>query len=204
MKKLKCKFCYETWYVEEETLDKLKVCPCCAGMIRQKINITEFDSLDKAIYGVITNAGMDILQNSKQLFGYLLDIAPELRKEIHIFSRICNEEYLTYIREIFEKEISEAELILCKLRRLFIDEEGLSESWADMLCTGIWGAVKYVKGIEVSDIMLAELEEIEIFFDEDTNREVSKDNKSNPINYSASRQKNKKAYSKTWKKRYRR
>ena len=73
-----------------------------------------------------------------------------------------------------------------------------------MICTGIWGAVKYVKGIDVLDIMLAELEEVEISFDKDTNREVSKDNNSNPLNYSASRQKNKKVYSKIWKKRYRR
>lgn len=164
MKKLKCKLCYETWYVEERNIDKLCVCPYCAEEIRKKNNITEFDSLDKAIYGVIVNTGIGIFENRKQLFGHLLDIAPGLRKEIHIFDKACNKECLTYVKEMFEKEVSEAEQILFKLRHIFIEEEGLSENWADMLSAGILGAVKYTEGIGISDVMLVEVENMEFPF----------------------------------------
>lgn len=178
MKKLRCKLCNATWYIEEEMFDKQNVCPCCAKELREKVDIVEFDSLDKAIYGVITKAGINILQNPRQLLGYLLDIAPELKKEIRIFSKAYNEEYLMYVRDVFEKEISEAELVLYKLRHIFIEEEGLSENWADMLCAGIWGAVKYTKGIGISTITFAEIEEIEFVSKEGNKKEISEKIKS--------------------------
>ncbi len=153
MKKLKCKVCLKEWYVENSEVESLNVCPFCEVSIREKIMITEFDSLDKAIYSAIINKGIEILQYPQQLSGYLMDIAPKLKKEIRILSKTLDKEYMIYLKEIFEKEKTDNEIIIKKLKHLFIENEGLSENWADMICEALLEAIMYAKGIGMSSIV---------------------------------------------------
>ena len=87
MKKLRCQMCAGTWIVEENDLEKQRVCPCCASSIQGKVEFETYDSLDKAIYGAVTKMGDGILQNLRQLSGFMMDTAPNLKKEIRIFSK---------------------------------------------------------------------------------------------------------------------
>ena len=53
MKKIRCQLCDSAWMVEEDDLNKQKVCPCCETSIQQEVEFDTYDSLDKVIYGAI-------------------------------------------------------------------------------------------------------------------------------------------------------
>lgn len=153
--------CAGTWIVEENDLEKQRVCPCCASSIQGKVEFETYDSLDKAIYGAITKMGDGVLQNLRQLSGFMMDTAPNLKKEIRIFSKTVTDEYITYIKTLFDQDVSEAETTIRKLRQLFVEEEGLSESWADMICEGLHGALLYNKGIGCTRLINVEIVDFE-------------------------------------------
>lgn len=152
--------------VEDTDPEKLRVCPYCAVSIYGEVGFSEYDSLSKAIYGAILNKGKDILQNPRQLSGFMMDTAPVLRKEIRIFSNVVNEHYASRIKSAFDQEAEEAEAEIARLRHCFVEEEGLADGWADVLCAGLRGAIRYTKGIgttglhhvEVSEVSLTEKE----------------------------------------------
>ncbi len=139
MKKLKCEVCSKEWYIENNKVDKLNGCPFCVASIQKKGAIKEVNSLEKAIYSAITHTGIEILENSRQLSSYLMDIAPKLKKEIRIFSKIFNEQYMLYLKDGLEQE--DAEIVIRKLKYLFVENEGLSENWADMVCESLLKAI---------------------------------------------------------------
>lgn len=49
MKKLKCNQCLEEWYIEEEQIKKLQVCPFCRNVLQHQVSFEEIDSLGKAV-----------------------------------------------------------------------------------------------------------------------------------------------------------
>ena len=163
MKKIRCQLCDGAWIVEKDDLEKQKVCPYCGNSVQGKVEFKAYDSLDKAIYGAVTKMGDGVLQNLRQLFGFMMDTAPNLKKEIRIFSKTVTDDYASYIRIIFNQDVEAAETTIRKLRQLFIEEEGLSESWADIICDGLHGALFYYKGIgcirlinvDVDDLILS-------------------------------------------------
>lgn len=162
MKKIRCQLCDGTWIVEKEDLEKQKVCPYCGASVQGKVEFETYDSLDKAIYGAITKMGEGVLQNPRQLSGFMLDTVPNLKKEIRIFSKTVTDDYVSYIRTIFNQNVAEAEMTTRKLKQLFIEEEGLSESWADMICAGLHGALLYYKGIGCTRLINVEVDDFEL------------------------------------------
>lgn len=160
MKKLKCQMCAGTWIVEENDLEKQRVCPCCASSIQGKVEFETYDSLDKAIYGAITKMGDGVLQNLRQLSGFMMDTAPNLKKEIRIFSKTITDDYVTSIRTLFDQDIDSAETTIRKLRQLFIEEEGLSEAWADMICEALYGAAMYYNGRGITQMINVTVEDV--------------------------------------------
>lgn len=88
-----------------------------------------------------------------------MDTAPSLKKEIRIFSRIMNDDYISYIKAAFEQEIEIAKSTIGKLHHLFVEEEGLSDSWAEMICSGLYGAIMYAKGIGTTRVVRAEVDD---------------------------------------------
>lgn len=145
MKRIRCESCAGIWMVEDVDLVKQKVCPYCKISIQGKVEFEKYDSLDKAIYGAIIKLGIDVVQNPRQMFGFMLDVAPTIKKEIRIFSKTVTDDYIGYIKEVFEQDIQMAEVILKKLKCLFIEEEGVSEFWADMIYQGLWGLFCIIK-----------------------------------------------------------
>lgn len=157
MKRIKCNSCAGIWMIENADLEKLTVCPYCGVSIRGELEFSEYDSLEKAIYGAISKMGKTVLLNPRQLSGFMLDTAPGLKKEIRIFSKAVNDDYVGYIRDAFEESVEAAEKTINKLHHLFVEEEGLSDNWADMLCSGLYGAILYSKGIGKTRIINVEI-----------------------------------------------
>ena len=53
MKRIKCDSCAGKWMIENADLEKLTVCPYCGASIQGEVEFSEYDTLDKAIYGAI-------------------------------------------------------------------------------------------------------------------------------------------------------
>ena len=157
MKRIKCDSCAGKWMIENADLEKLTVCPYCGVSIQGEVEFSEYDTLDKAIYAAISKLGKAVLLNPKQLSGFMMDMAPGLKKEIRIFSKTVNEDYVGHIKSAFEENVEAAEVTINKLHHLFVEEEGLSDNWADMLCAGLYGAILYTKGIGTTRIINAEI-----------------------------------------------
>lgn len=163
MKKICCQLCNNTWIVETEDLVKQQVCPYCRSPLQGKVKFDIYNSLDKAIYVAIANMGDGVFQNIRQLSGFLMDIAPNLKKEIRIFCKNVTDNYTSYIRILFNQELDVAEETLQKLRNLFIEEEGLSETWADLICDSLHGALLYYKGSKGTRLLNIHVEDFELY-----------------------------------------
>ena len=162
MKRIKCDSCAGKWMVENEDLEKLTVCPYCGVSIQGEVEFTDYDTLDKAIYGAIAKMGKTVLSNPRKLSGFMMDTAPGLKKEIRIFSKTVTEDYITHIKNAFDEDVDAVENTINKLHHLFVEEEGLSDNWADMLCTGLYGAILYSKGIGTTRICNVEISDYTI------------------------------------------
>lgn len=161
MKKLKCQSCSGVWVVEDNDLNRQKVCPYCTSSIQDKVEFEDYDSLDKAIYGAITNIGIGVIQNPHRLSGFMMDTAPALKKEIRIFTKTVTEKYTRYVKKAFDQDVGAAEAAIKNLRHLFIEEEGLSDAWADMICEGLHGAALYCRGIGCTKLVNVQIDDFQ-------------------------------------------
>lgn len=157
MKQFKCNSCNKIWFVDNEDEHSVMTCPFCGFIVRQTGVIKNINTLGKAIYTAISDRGLDILSTNGKISGYLLDIAPEMKKEIRIFSRVFDNNSLSLYRNAFEEDISSIDGIINQLKRLFIEEEGLSESWADLICENCQKAILYFRGEDLPEIISAEI-----------------------------------------------
>ena len=162
MKKITCHSCKKIWYVDDMELDFVTTCPFCSITIRKKSDIGAIDTLGKALYRAISDYGLDILTNDGKLSGYLPDIIPELKKEIRIFSRVFQHDYAVMYLSVFKKDLDEAFLIINRLKELFMDEDGLSETTANMFCESCKMAVLYYKGDGLPTIFSADINDAHI------------------------------------------
>ncbi len=184
MKKIRCQSCGGIWIIKKEDLERQRVCPYCEISVQGKVEFETYDSLDKAIYGAIKNLGEEVLQNTRQMSGFMMDTAPNLKKEIRIFSKTVTDDYSSYVKTLYQQELSEAEITIRKLKQLFIEEEGLSEAWANMICNGLHGAFLYYKGVGGTELINVEVDNFELpkTHEEslETNRNSVSKTKSNP------------------------
>lgn len=157
MKYIKCNECLKEWYVKNTEIDGVTTCPFCSRRIREKKTISEMDTLGKVIYKALLDRGMDMLVSPRRLVGYLSDMAPDLKREVKIFSKTFDENYLKQYRDAFQMDLKDAEIVIKQLRYQFISEEGLSETWADMLCENCLEAIRYSKGEGLPEIIFAEI-----------------------------------------------
>lgn len=179
MKRIKCDSCTGKWMVENEDLEKLTVCPYCGVSIQGEVEFTDYDTLDKAIYGAIAMMGKAVLSNPRQLSGFMMDTAPRLKKEIRIFSKTITEDYITDIKNAFDEDVDAVKNTINKLHHLFVEKEGLSDNWADMLCSGLYGAILYSKGIGTTRIINVEISDYTITASE---KEYTEENQGNVEN----------------------
>lgn len=162
MKQFKCNACAKSWYVDDGEANNIIACPFCSTIIRQKGTIDGIDTLGKAIYKTISDCGIDILANKDKISGYLLDIVPSLKKEVRIFSKTFDDDYMAIYRTAFGQNTNKVILTMNRLRRLFIEEEGLSEVWADTICDNCQQAVLYYNGEGLPDIIFAEIMDVTV------------------------------------------
>lgn len=162
MKQIKCKSCGKIWYLDNGEENYLKVCPFCESAVKEKQKIEGTKNLGEAIYYALSEHSIDMLSSVGKISGFLYDMVPELKKEIKIFTKAFDEEYLTLYRDAFAQDLKSVEITMNKLRQIFIDEEGLSEIWADILCENCYQAVMYYQGAGLPEIMLVEISDWKI------------------------------------------
>lgn len=92
MKQLKCLKCSKIRYVDDAELNSVNTCPFCSSQIRCKGTFGNIDTLGKEIYQAISTGGFDLLTSSERISGYLMDLLPDQRKEIRIFTKTFNDD----------------------------------------------------------------------------------------------------------------
>lgn len=146
MKKIKCKNCQNIWVIKDKSLEHINICPFCGAKLKEEIDLEQIDSLDKLIYHVISKMGVETINDINRFTAIMIDIAPDLKKEIRIFSKNVTGIYAGFVSDIICGEINEVEPIVNKMRFLLVENEGLSENWAELICNGLHGAAKYLNG----------------------------------------------------------
>lgn len=121
MKQIKCKLCGKIWYLDNGEENNLKVCPFCKSVVRKKQKIERIKNLGEAIYYAISENGIDMLTSVGKITGFMYDTVPELRKEIKIFAKTFDEEYLAQYREAFAQDARTTGITLNKLKEIFIE-----------------------------------------------------------------------------------
>lgn len=161
MKKLKCNQCLEEWYVEEERIKKLQVCPFCRNVLQHQVSFDENDSLGKAIYSAIVCRGIEIVNSVRMLSSYLYDSSPWLKKEIRIMTRALSGRD-SILQMVFSSECSESSMVIARLKQSLVDEDGIAESWADEICTALNDAVHF--GMDKNEIRYSNASVEDVFF----------------------------------------
>lgn len=157
MKQIKCKSCGKIWYLDDGVENDLKVCPFCESAVKKKQKIEGTKNLGEAIYYALSERGIDMLASVGKITGFMYDTVPELRKEIKIFAKTFDEDYLAQYREAFSQDTRAISVTLNRLRENFIEEEGLSEAWADMLCTNCYQAIMFYRGEGLPEVLSIEI-----------------------------------------------
>lgn len=129
MKEFVCSSCKESWNVKDEQANKVLCCPFCAFEIPKpkEIIVTSFET---AIQKVINDLTVEVLKNRNQFIAYLMDIGPQFQKEIHIFSKICDNSIFNRLYKLSQLPSDEICLESAKLKEFLINEEGVSDTWS--------------------------------------------------------------------------
>ena len=172
MKQVKCHACKEKWYIDNQNEKKLRVCPFCATDIREKIELKNVNTLGEALYKAISDRGIKILDDHQNMYAYLLDTIPELKREIRIFSKSFEKECLVLYKEAFNKNANELELTMQQIKYLLIEEEGLSEEWTNKICKECRQALMYYRGESPKYIILADIVDVDLKLVEIKNKKI--------------------------------
>ena len=172
MKQVKCNACKEKWYIDNQNEKKLRVCPFCATDIREKIELKNVNTLGEALCKAISDRGIEILDDRQNMYAYLLDTIPELKREIRIFSKSFGKECLVLYKEAFNKNENELELTMQQIKYLLIEEEGLSEEWTNKICKECRQALMYYRGESPRYIILADIVDVDLKLVEIKNRKI--------------------------------
>jgi len=179
MKKLKCKSCSKVWYIDDRELNNQKGCPFCLSEIAKEIKFDTMDTPAKVVYDAINRYGIDILKNPNKLLGYIMDISPNLKREMKLLSRVL-EDYNKEIWELFHTDISNIESFLKDIKIRLIDYDEMSERGANMICDNLSSAVMFYNGKDLPVVMSVEVSDVSAFSEEKPTVSESK----NKITYS--------------------
>lgn len=140
-KNVSCSSCGKEWEIKEEDYKELKACPFCVTEYVFPEEAIVVDSFPNAILRVISSFGISVLSERSRFLSCLLDFAPEYKKEVKIVSRVCTQD--TFSEMIKWSSISEAAQkdSIARLKTLFVEEEGLSDEWADRIIEGFSYAI---------------------------------------------------------------
>lgn len=147
MEKLKvdCPSCKKQWDINKADWQNLNGCPFCLTPIKLPAEEIVVDSFGRAIYKVFIEAGIETLNQKGRFLSLMMDYAPQYKKEIRMVNKSCSQELLSQIAAWASPEVL-ISLEKTRVRVILLEEEGLSESWADQICDAFSGAFEAVRG----------------------------------------------------------
>lgn len=89
--------------------------------------------IEEAIKEIITQRGIEVLNNPIIFCAILDDIAPHLEQDRKIFRRGLTEKAANQIKDAYSASEKEREIILSKLDIYFMNELGLSKEWSNQI-----------------------------------------------------------------------
>lgn len=158
MKKTTCKACSRAWYLSSDLLDSLQLCPYCGATLRDKETIQVYDSLGKALYGAFQVAGDDSIGNYRLLLSIMADLAPQLQREIRIFSKALNDETMRFVIEAYADK-SKLPMSMNLLKSQLVNEEGLSEVWSGTVVDAFTTAIQMSSGVGSTQLIGCDISE---------------------------------------------
>ena len=102
-------------------------------------------SFENAINRIFADYGVDTLLQKGRFLSLMMDLAPECRKEVKMVSKSCSQELLSRIAGwavptvVIEPEKA-------RMYSVLLEEEGLSEVWAEKICSAFYSALRSIRG----------------------------------------------------------
>ena len=162
MKQLVCNYCGEKWYVVDD-INKVNTCPFCSKLIRTKTNTCDgktIGSFQSALFNAISFYGVSVLMEPSKLYSYIMDIAPQFKKENYILNKALSSGSARCLQNIDTFDDEHIKLCLDRFRHQLIDDEGLSEAWVDSIGAALSFSLLQES---VPEILLADVKEQTIF-----------------------------------------
>lgn len=100
------------------------------------------DAFKEALKEAFRIGGRELLRNRNRLTAYLSDLAPN-QKEVHIFSKSCSGALLRMFDEANGRDRDVQRRTMYKARHMLMEEEGLTEEWADKMVNALVYALKW-------------------------------------------------------------
>ena len=91
------------------------------------------DTFEISLKEALRVGGREILRERNRLSAYLADLAPDKKREVRIFSKSCS---ASMLRMFDEADGGDGEMkmrTVYKARHVLMEEEGLSEKWAEKI-----------------------------------------------------------------------
>ena len=142
---IECPNCTKRWSIEKREMKQLSGCPFCLTPLKLYTDEIIVDSFGKAIYKIIIEAGIETLNQKGRFLSLMMDLTPQYKKEIRMVNKSCSQELLSKIAAWKSPAITISHE-KAKMRAILLEDEGLSESWADQICDAFSGAIEAVRG----------------------------------------------------------
>ena len=140
MIKFVCKECANEWYIEDHKKALIQACPFCLFPVPAEEEII-VDSFEKAILKTIKDLGVDCLKERSRFIGYLLDTSPGYKKEVKILSNACDSGVLHTFYGTKDQDRGTAVKVFTQVQLHMIEEEGIAEQWAKVICDSLLNAI---------------------------------------------------------------
>lgn len=135
----------KNWDINESDKRNQAGCPFCLTRVVLPAEEIVVDSFGKAIYKVLYEDGVETLKAKGRFLSLLLDKAPEFKKETKMVNKSCSQEMLTRIAGWINPAFNIADEA-ARFRTALLEDEGLSEFWANTICNAFAESLKDVRG----------------------------------------------------------
>lgn len=156
MKIVYCKTCCKYVLDRRKELATTVECPSCSTLISDGVNSYDCDSLGRTIYAAAAVGGSMNSVEPKRLVALMADISPTLNRETRMFSKVFDASCAGLAMQMLQDDSIEAESAAKRIKAILVNEEGLSEIWADSISSSLHIAALYLRNAP-----LPEIEELE-------------------------------------------
>ena len=109
------------------------------------------DTFKNALKETLRIGGREILREKNRLSAYLADLAPDQKREVRIFSKSCSEAMLRMFDEADGRDRETRLRTVYKVRHMLMEEEGLTEVWAENMVRSLVYALDWECMIDVKE-----------------------------------------------------